>query len=465
LIRLRRASVLRASIIGAICLSVIQSVPGQNSDANPEFQQTWKLLNVINSEIQQQHITPPATQQVYLSAIEGIYSASGILIPRRFSKAISCLSDESDFKKLAEEAWLDAKRSEHFDAQRSSRSAINYAIWNVAPGANFISADENRVQQQLGENQYVGIGVTVHQSPDGLVIQESHIGGPANKAGLRSGDIVVEIDGRPTAGKAFRDIIDELRGPKGSDVTVVVRNENKTQLRTVSMTRNVVPLATVAGTRQNEDGRWILAYRPGIAMLTFNSIVGSTAAEFNQLARQVSREGFKGLILDFSNVRNDVQLHHAVMLADALVGRAELAELQSVEGSTIINTRSEHSLPEIPLVVIARGDVSGPLFMVLSAIKNHTNARFAGDQVSSDLVCRRSVELPDDAGVISGLPYAFCKPIAGAAAGAQNKHALAIAPDIDGDEFLIRGKYLIEPDIESDPERMMEEIVRILTGN
>ncbi len=111
--------------------------------------------------------------------------------------------------------------------------------------------------------------MTVHQTPDGLVIQESHVGGPARSAGLRPGDIVVEVDGRPTAGKAFRDIIEELRGPKGSDVSVVVRNENETQLRTVSMTRNVVPLTTVAGTHQNEDGSWSVTYRPGIAMLTF----------------------------------------------------------------------------------------------------------------------------------------------------------------------------------------------------
>ncbi len=171
------------------------------------------------------------------------------------------------------------------------------------------------------------------------------------------------------------------------------------------------------------------------------------------------------MILDFSNIRNDVEFHHAVMLADSFVGQTELAELQSVDGNTIINSRPERSLPDIPLVVIARGDVSGPLFMVLSALKNHTNAKFAGAQVSSDLVCRRSVELPDDAGVISGLPYALCTPIAGAADDAHKKHAPGMVPDIDGDEFLIRGRYLIEPDIESDPERMAEEILRILSDS
>ena len=409
----------------------------------------WDQLAEISQQLSAESINPPVRQQLVLSAIRGMYLSVNRSTPRSVAAELSLCTGLDSLKDVFIEHWDALQADEHFQQEHCLQSAISAMIQDAAPGARFISPEESRVQKQLRENQYVGIGIQLAFREGRAIIADPFIGGPAQKAGARVGDKIMAVNGRDTKGRDLGNIVDMLRGEKGSSVTVLLQNVSDEAPREYTMIRDVVPIPTVRGVQQNQDESWEIGLptAPKVAYLKFASIVGSTAAEFNQLARQVKREEMKGLILDFREV-GPAELHHAVMICDSLIGESQIAEIKELDGTSSVRTRAEKTLPQLPTLVLYDPSVPGTLFMVLSALKQHSTAKLIGPPVSTDGICRKSVELPDQAGAIEGMPYAFCSPLPTPGAVTEVSHelglpspAIRLSPEIPSDK---RGDELIQ---------------------
>lgn len=84
-----------------------------------------------------------------------------------------------------------------------------------------------------------GIGIDGAPWADGrIVVKQLVAGGPAHLAGVKLGDIIVQIDGKETAGSNFREMVDyRLRGRAGTPITIKVRRPGETKVRTFDMVR------------------------------------------------------------------------------------------------------------------------------------------------------------------------------------------------------------------------------------
>jgi C-terminal processing protease CtpA/Prc len=89
--------------------------------------------------------------------------------------------------------------------------------------------------------QFAGVGLELHESQDGPHVLRPLPGSAAEHAGLQAGDRVVAVDGLPTAGRALADVVARLRGPPGSQVSVVL--ERGPVRLTVDLTRTAVARA------------------------------------------------------------------------------------------------------------------------------------------------------------------------------------------------------------------------------
>jgi C-terminal peptidase prc len=380
-------------------------------DEGAEFARTWEVLLAISDGIQSGHISPPARQQVFLAAANELHRSVGKIPPRHLSKQVSTLTENNQFLEFLRGQWDSICRADGFNAERARAQAASGMANMGSPFATFVSSQELQVIKQLEENQYVGIGVVIKYDRQMPMITNAFFGGPAHQAGVRAGDWILSVDGWDTEGKPSDQAIQRLRGAKGTSVMITVRNENEDNERQYTMVRNVVPISTIQGSSQNADGQWQLA-APGadqIALLKVRSIVGSTAAELNQLATRIEREGFKGVVIDFRGV-GDSDLHHTIMLADSLIPAADLGEVMSVDGTSAIRTRAEAGFQNLPLAVVADERVSGPLFMLLVGLKRARGAKIVGETITSEGFCSRSHELATGLGAIDGLPYAIYVP-------------------------------------------------------
>ena len=80
-------------------------------------------------------------------------------------------------------------------------------------------------------------------------------GGPADRAGVKKGDLIEEVDGVDTKGMELRDVVDRLRGDEGTDVTIKVRQPREAKSRTMKITRGQLPRTTIEGVRKRRIGR------------------------------------------------------------------------------------------------------------------------------------------------------------------------------------------------------------------
>ena len=168
---------------------------------------------------------------------------------------------------------------------------------------------------------YDGIGVEVEVRPDrSLKVIGTIDGGPAHRAGLRTGDVIVAIDGRPVGARRSDDPSRALRGAAGTSVRITLLRPGEALPRDIALVRQSIALASVTGR--------LLA--PGYGLLRISYFEGDTAQELErQLERLEDESGgaLAGLVLDLRNNPGGL-LTTAVEVADAFL-----------EGGLVASTR------------------------------------------------------------------------------------------------------------------------------
>lgn len=393
-------------------LSVAEQEKKMASEFDSIPDSTWETIEAIFEVLADHRFEPITKQEVVLKAA-WIYSEfAGQPMSRDECYEISNLTSEEELRDWMNHYWnLLPRRSEFTVAQLNAatgRDLLNH----FEPSAQFVSAKEFVVRQQLKENQYVGIGIRLSQDGEYAMIDDPFPGGAARMAGARKGDLIIKIDGNKTDGMTLREVVDTLRGPKGSELTATVKNVDGSEPRLLEMVRDVIPIASIEGHKQRDDGEWV--YRtdesPDIAFLRFANVVGSTSAELQEISRKLNGEDVQGIVLDFRRI-NDGDLHHTQMLADVLLGKTELGTVRFVSEPTRgISTREEHAFADMPITVLTPRHVSGPIFALLASLQDRPNTQLIGPETQSHRYCLSSFALRDRLGGIERVRSARFEP-------------------------------------------------------
>ena len=162
------------------------------------------------------------------------------------------------------------------DPGKTMKTAIDAMLASLDPYTNYYpESDMEDVKLQL-LGQYGGIGALIHQKEKQIYIAQPYEGLPADKAGLRAGDRIVEVNGESTEGKTNADVSSALRGQAGTPLTLVVERDGKRIEK--KLTRAEIQLPNV----------------PYYGMLK-NNIGYIKLNEFTQGAAQHVRDAFKEL--------------------------------------------------------------------------------------------------------------------------------------------------------------------------
>src|SRR5262245_42459993 len=116
-------------------------------------------------------------------------------------------------------------------------SAIVGALRGVDPAAGFLTADEHRDFDRRATTERADTGLTITRRGDHLVVVAARRNSPAERAGLRPGDALLKVDGLDANDLQLWQVIDRLRGPAGSAVTLTVRHDGPAEPRQVDVVR------------------------------------------------------------------------------------------------------------------------------------------------------------------------------------------------------------------------------------
>ena len=229
-----------------------------------------------------------------------------------------------------------------------------------------------RLTEQTTGN-YIGIGAQIQRRDEYPMIIAPFPGSPAERAGLRTGDRVVEIDSMKTRGWTTDEVTRALRGPPGSEVTVVIERPGDPTRLTFKLTRG--------GVHRRAVGRTALL-AGGVGYVDVNIFNDSTAMELRKAVDSLQAAGMRSLVLDLRGNPGGV-LAQGVGVADMFLDAGQL--IVSMHGrSPDANERVTDSAPQpwprLPLVVLVDAGSASASEIVAGALQDHDRALIMGRQ-------------------------------------------------------------------------------------
>ena len=188
----------------------------------------------------------------------------------------------------------DVLRTEHFnrnnlDTQTLSQGAIRGLIEALDdPHAAYIPPELFSVETERFKGSFQGIGAEVSMKDGQLVITAPIPDNPAEKAGIRKGDIILEVDGQSTKGLGVYEAVAMIRGPKGTPVDLLILHRNATTPVVITVVRDVIKQPSLN----------IRILTGGIAHLELTSFSETTNEELISALETVHKFQSRGLIID-----------------------------------------------------------------------------------------------------------------------------------------------------------------------
>ena len=354
----------------------------------------WEAMETISRH----HVDPPLRNQMILDGISS-------LVPnhkKSLYEEIQKVESKEDFKRVLTKAF--ALSDSKIEEETNVVPIVNSFIQRVPGAPQLVTTYQARINKQLSENRYVGVGIALQKIDAYTLISVAFRGGPAHDAGVVQGDQIVAVDGESMKDKSIGDVVMALRGPKDSKVEMVVRQPQK-ESRKYEMTRGVVPIPSVKGMAEKGKVDWEFAIpgQPEIGYLEITDITGSTAAELMSAARQIERLGFKGLVLDFRNCFR-AEVHHMRMVADTLISGNSLGNWIDAQGKkTAMKLRKMNQLQDLPLKIIASPAQSNEVKFLIQALVQRRKASILGLLNPAPTRIRGKIELPSGTATLENL--------------------------------------------------------------
>lgn len=233
------------------------------------------------------------------------------------------------------------------DPARLMRTGVDAMLGSLDPYTNYISETEIESFRYITDGKYNGIGAQIRKIGDYVTITESFEDCPAQKAGLKVGDLLLEIDGQSTEGRSSDDVMNILKGFPGTEVELTIRRPGETKPQKITMTRDevVVPNVPYIGLISDNIGYF--------ALTTFTRDAGRNVAKALEVLKE-ENPGLKGIVFDLRGNGGGL-LTEAVNVSNVFIPKGEL--VVTTKGKVIDWDRSFKTLnksvdEEIPLVVL-----------------------------------------------------------------------------------------------------------------
>lgn len=244
------------------------------------------------------------------------------------------------------------------------------------PYTSFFSPEEVESFEEDINGEFSGVGMEVGLENEMITVIAPLKNSPAEKAGLETGDIVVEIDGESTAGMSIDEAVKRIRGPRGETVSLKVAREGEKEYITFSIVRDIIEL-TLLETKIPEDAQDVFV----ISIYNFSENIG---VKFNQAMKEFVKSGKKKLVLDLRGNPGGY-LSSSVDVASVFVpqGKTIVTEAFSEESeraNTIYRSKgSDIKLPKnFKMVVLVDGGSASASEIVAGALKEYNVAKLVG---------------------------------------------------------------------------------------
>lgn len=269
-------------------------------------------------------------------------------------------------------AIIEQNYAERIDPERAIyQGAIPGMLRMLDPHSTFFDARTFRLLREEQQGHYYGIGMQVAPRDGRTIVLAPFVGSPAYKAGLRPGDVIVQVDDMPTDGLSTAEVADRLKGPKGTVVRIKILREGHDELLDFVITRDEIPRVSV---------EYAFELRPGIAYVRIVNFNETTQEELSKALAQFDLSHLKGMLLDLRGNPGGL-LTQGVAVADLFLAKNQL--IVSHKGRAqrerrYYATRGNNGV-DYPLIVLLDRFSASASEIVAGAIQDHDRGLIVGE--------------------------------------------------------------------------------------
>ena len=272
-------------------------------------------------------------------------------------------------------------------------SAAAGMVSRLDPYTYYLSEEDMKKFELETTGKYGGIGALIRQRDDYVVIAEPYKGSPADRAGLRIGDKIVEIEGKDARGFTTEKVSSLLKGDPNTKVHITVERivDGKREAKTIRRERIVIPAVTYAG--------WVDRGN-GIGYIQQADFSESGYEEMRASIERLRGEGeLRGLILDYRNNGGGI-MQEAVRILSLFVPKG--TEVLSTKGraadaNKTYRTTLDPLLPETPLAVLVNANTASSSEIVAGALQDLDRAVVVGQKSYGKGLVQTSMPIGYDA--------------------------------------------------------------------
>jgi carboxyl-terminal processing protease len=254
-----------------------------------------------------------------------------------------------------------------YGAIRGSISALN------DPYTVFIEPADRATERERLQGTFGGIGAFISRSEEtGEVILDPIPGNPAEAAGVLSGDVLLAVDGRPvTAEMTVPEIVDWVKGEKGTTVVITVRHAGAAGPVDISVVRDDILLPSVAYRILEED--------PTIGLIQLSRFSGESGKEVGAAIQDLQARGAVRFILDLRQNGGGLR-DAAIDVVDHFLDGGPVLYLRTQEdGERVFSATAPTLVDDEPLVVLIDGGTASASEIVAGALQDRERATLIGN--------------------------------------------------------------------------------------
>ncbi|MGH7057547.1 MAG: S41 family peptidase [Acetobacteraceae bacterium] len=297
-------------------------------------------------------------------------------------------------------------------------NALNGMLSGLDPHSDYMDPTQYNNMQVQTRGQFGGLGLEVTEE-DGFIKVVTPIDGtPAAKAGIKSGDLIVALNGKTVQGLTLTDAVNRMRGSPGSKLTLTIKRMGDNNPVEVTLTREIIHIDVVHDKLYGDIGY--------IRLAEFDQSASSGIRKAIAKLKQESHGRIKGYILDLRNNPGGL-LDQAVAVANDFMGQGE-----------IVSTRGRHAeddqrwdaaagndiVGKAPLVVMINNGTASAAEIVSGALKDNRRAVLLGTRSFGKGSVQTVIPLPGNNGAIRLTTARYYTP------SGRSIQGLGITPDV-----------------------------------
>ncbi len=314
---------------------------------------------------------------------------------------------------------LDKLENSYYDKKAiDPQKIINGAIAGMVnslddPYTMYLPPKQNEDFKQTMAGKFEGIGAELGIKDKNVVVVAPLDGSPAKKAGIKAGDSIVKVNGDYIAGLPLNQVVDKIRGPKGTEVVLTIVHKSEDAPADIKIVRDTITVKSLTSwVKEVKDIDEVNAKAPELAGDLHSKVVyirlsqfgDSTNAEWLTLSNSIDRQlkadsSIKGIVFDLRNNPGGY-LPDAIYIASEFV-KSGTAVMQ--EDKNLVRTEFPVSgkglLIEVPVVVLINKGSASASEIVAGSLRDHKRAKLVGELSFGKGTIQQAEDLGGGAGI------------------------------------------------------------------